>query len=591
MTDVKQLITEHLDIWLTAETEKKSGRGRSSGASSSIYGVQKLRELILELAVLGKLTTQDPNEDAHQEFVELYKDAIKLQKQQNFKTLDNKPTNIELGFEIPKNWHICVFDEIAAIARGGSPRPIKSFLTDENDPDGVNWIKIGDSERGTIYINSTSEKIKAAGVSSSRMVYPDDLILSNSMSFGYPYIMNIEGCIHDGWLVIRTPKDKINKLFLYYLLRSPYARKQFTKAAAGAVVQNLNADKVKELVLPLPPLKEQQRIVAKVDELMQLCDQLEQQQNLSTEAHEQLVDVLLNALTNSANADEFQQNWQRISANFDLLFTTDYSIEQLKQTVLQLAVMGKLVKQDPSDEPASELLKQIAEEKAKLVKEGKIKKSKPLPEITDDEKPFELPSGWAWTPLENISSLITKGSSPKWQGVNYVNEGILFITSENVGSYSLILDNLKYVEEKFNQIEPRSILEKNDFLMNIVGGSIGRTAIYDLDEVSNINQAVCLIRLFLEYLDKEFILHFFNSQICKYYMFDKQVDNARPNLSMGNIAKFIIPIPPMLEQKRIVGKVNQLFSIIDQLRVLQAKARQTQLHLADVLVANAVEGA
>jgi len=149
---------------------------------------------------------------------------------------------------------------------------------------------------------------------------------------------------------------------------------------------------------------------------------------------------------------------------------------------------------------------------------------------------------------------------------------------------------MKYVEEKFNEIEPRSILEENDFLMNIVGGSIGRTAIYDLEKVANINQAVCLIRLFLEYLDKLFLLHFFNSEICKNYMFDKQVDNARPNLSMGNISKFLIPIPPIKEQKLIIEKVNEIFSMIEQLQVLQSKLQKTKLHLADALVANAVEG-
>src|SRR5690606_31767428 len=108
-------------------------------------------------------------------------------------------------------------------------------------------------------------------------------------------------------------------------------------------------------------------------------------------------------------ADEFQGNWQRIVANFDMLFTTEYSIEQLKQTVLQLAVMGKLVKQDPSDEPASELLKKIADEKAKLIKEGKIKKSKSLPEITEDEKPFELPSGWSWIRFDDLSFNVRTG--------------------------------------------------------------------------------------------------------------------------------------------------------------------------------------
>lgn len=205
MTDVKELITEHLDIWLTAEAEKKSGRGRSSGSSNSIYGVQKLRKLILELAVIGRLTNQNRADNAKVEFLKLAQEAKKLQISENFKTLEQRPESISLEFKIPQNWHICLFDEIAAIARGGSPRPIKSFITDVNDINGVNWIKIGDSERGSIYITSTSEKIKASGVSSSRMVYPNDLILSNSMSFGYPYIMGIEGCIHDGWLVIRTP--------------------------------------------------------------------------------------------------------------------------------------------------------------------------------------------------------------------------------------------------------------------------------------------------------------------------------------------------------------------------------------------------
>jgi len=383
--------------------------------------------------------------------------------------------------------------------------------------------------------------------------------------------------------------ESSNSKYIKTYLGSQIYWKQLYANSMGTGQPNVNGNALKKLIFPLPPLEEQQRIVEKVDELMQLCDQLEQQQTLSSDAHAILVDTLLKALTESCDADEFQHNWQRIVANFDVLFTTEYSIEQLKQTVLQLAVMGKLVKQDPIDEPASELLKKIADEKTKLIKQGKIKKSKPLSEIAEDEKPFELPSGWAWVRLENISELITKGSSPKWQGVNYVEEGLLFITSENVGSYSLILENMKYVEEKFNEIEPRSILEENDFLMNIVGGSIGRTAIYDLEKVANINQAVCLIRLFLEYLDKLFLLHFFNSEICKNYMFDKQVDNARPNLSMGNISKFLIPIPPIKEQKLIIEKVDQLFSIIDQLQVLQSKLQKTKLHLADALVANAVE--
>ncbi|MBJ3124921.1 restriction endonuclease subunit S, partial [Salmonella enterica subsp. enterica serovar Agona] len=143
-----------------------------------------------------------------------------------------------------------------------------------------------------------------------------------------------------------------------------------------------------------------------------LCDQLEQHSLTSLDAHQQLVETLLNALADSQNADELAENWARISEHFDTLFTTEASIDALKQTILQLAVMGKLVPQDPNDEPASELLKRIAQEKAQLVKDGKIKKQKPLPPISDEEKPFELPEGWEWSLFEDvvdIQSGITKG--------------------------------------------------------------------------------------------------------------------------------------------------------------------------------------
>lgn len=202
-------------------------------------------------------------------------------------------------------------------------------------------------------------------------------------------------------------------------------------------------------------------------------------------------------------------------------------VQNLRQVILQEAVSGKLVPQYPTDEPASELLKEIKTEKEKLITEKKIKKEQPLPPISEQEIPFTLPKGWEWIRLGTIAGLITKGSSPRWQGVNYVkkNEGILFITSENVGSFKMDLTNEKYVEKKFNVIEPRSILKNGDFLMNIVGASIGRTAIFNLGrENVNINQAVCLIRLCGNFLNKDYLLYFFNSNFCISSMFDKQVE-------------------------------------------------------------------
>lgn len=180
----------------------------------------------------------------------------------------------------------------------------------------------------------------------------------------------------------------------------------------------MSASDLAKFVIPLPPLTEQHRIVAKVDELMTLCDQLEQQTEASIEAHQVLVTTLLDTLTNSADADELMQNWSRISEHFDTLFTTEESIDQLKQTILQLAVMGKLVPQNPDDEPAAELLKRIAEEKAQLVKEKKIKKQKALPPISEDEKPFKLPNGWEWERIGTFG-VVGTGATPSRSNPKY----------------------------------------------------------------------------------------------------------------------------------------------------------------------------
>jgi hypothetical protein len=169
------------------------------------------------------------------------------------------------------------------------------------------------------------------------------------------------------------------------------------RQGAGGAQPNISKVKIENTTVPLPPTAEQHRIVTKVYELMALCDQLEQQQTDSNDTHQTLVSVLLAALTSAADAKESAKTWQRITDHFDTLFTTEASIDKLKQTILQLAVMGKLVPQGHNDEPASALLEKIAKEKKRLFKEGKIKKQKPLPEIGEGEEPFELPKGWMWT--------------------------------------------------------------------------------------------------------------------------------------------------------------------------------------------------
>ena len=225
-----------------------------------------------------------------------------------------------------------------------------------------------------------------------------------------PYLLNIaivqknfdpEPIASTAFAVVH-PFTNVSSSYIYRYLRSPSFVSYVESVQTGIAYPAINDKQFFSGLFPLPPTTEQHRIVAKVDELMALCDQLEQQTEASLGAHQALVETLLAALTSAASQEQLSSAWQHIAAHFETLFTTEESIDQLKQTILQLAVMGKLVSQDPNDEPASELLKKIAVEKEKLLKEGKIKKEKPLPRVGDQEEPFRLPKGWEWCRLQEV---------------------------------------------------------------------------------------------------------------------------------------------------------------------------------------------
>ena len=221
--------------------------------------VNRAKSKILGLAMQGKLVPQDPADEPA---------ANMLRRiNPNAKIITDNPHS----WNIPANWILCRFGDIADISRGGSPRPIKSYIT--NDCNGVNWIKIGDTDGK--YINSTKEKIIPTGTKMSRAVKKGDILLTNSMSFGKPYILNIDGCIHDGWLVLSPKENSYNKDFLYYLLSSQLAYSQFAEQAGGAVVSNLNSDKVANTLFPLLSISEQKRIVAKIEQLYEIFDKIE----------------------------------------------------------------------------------------------------------------------------------------------------------------------------------------------------------------------------------------------------------------------------------------------------------------------------
>lgn len=210
-----------------------------------------------------------------------------------------------LRTDIPNDWNVVTLGDYAQIFRGGSPRPIQAFLTTSDQ--GINWIKIGDVGAGEKFIETTEEKIIPEGVSRSRMVYKGDLILSNSMSYGRPYIMNIEGCIHDGWLVIQKYDRLFNREYLYYALSSDLTMRQYVAMAAGSSVQNLNKEKVSKVVLPCPKISEQKKIAEVLSSIDVLIVDLQKLIRKKKDIRRGAMQMLV---TGKKRLDGFDGDWQ-----------------------------------------------------------------------------------------------------------------------------------------------------------------------------------------------------------------------------------------------------------------------------------------
>lgn len=401
-----------------------------------------------------------------------------------------------MPFEVPDSWEWCKLGTVNEIARGGSPRPIKDYLT--NDASGINWIKIGDTTKDGKYIDSVKERIRPEGVKKSRMVHKGDFLLTNSMSFGRPYILNVDGCIHDGWLVISPIGEAYMSDFLYYLLSSSFAFEQFTNVASGGVVTNLNSDKVADTKFPLPPLAEQKRIVVEIERWFALIDQIEQSQS-------------------------------------DLQDT----IRQTKSKILDFAIHGKLVPQDPNGEPAIELLKRIN------------------PNFTPCDN-GHYPVGWIDVILGDIFYHNTG------KALNSSNkEGVLrnYLTTSNVYWNQFDLSLVKQMPFRDNELE-KCTVQKGDLLV-CEGGDIGRSAIWNFDYNICIQNHIHRLR---PKGDLNVLFYYYVLRFLKEHNRIGGKGIGLLGLSSNELHKIGMPLPPRKEQDRIVLKIEELFSVFDNIQ-------------------------
>ncbi|MDF0377472.1 restriction endonuclease subunit S [Methylophilus sp. YYY-1] len=571
MTNIKNLLTEHMAIWTAADTEKKSGRGRASSNGNSVYGVKKLRELILELAVRGKLVSQDPNDEPASELLKRIQ-AEKAKLIAEGKLKKEKPLapigQDEKPFELPQSWEWARLSDLVNILNG------RAYKKEELLSEGTPVLRVGNlfTSESWYYSNLELEENKYCN--------RGDLLFAWSASFG-PFIWEGEKSIYHYhiWKLDFYAADLLYKRFLYTFLLEQ--TQKIKSSGHGVMMIHMTKEAMERLVVYLPPLAEQHRIVAKVDELMALCDQLEQQHSNAQEAHETLVSQLLATLTQSQNAEEFNANWQRIYAHFDVLFTTEASIDALKQTLLQLAVMGKLVPQDPNDEPASELLKRIQAEKVKLIAEGKLKKQKPLTPIGEDEKPFELPKGWEWVRLAS-TGITSTGGTPKTSDTHMFGGNIPFIGPGQISPAGELLEAEKYLTE--DGIAQSTLAESGDILMVCIGGSIGKTLL--VNERLTFNQQINCVKPVL--VNSSYLNCMMNSINFQQELLLNATGSATPIINRSKWDELLVALAPLEEQHRIVAKVNALMALCDQLKTRIQQANQQQQAIADALVVQAV---
>jgi type I restriction enzyme, S subunit len=542
-------------------------------------GVARLRELILTLAVQGKLVPQDPSDEPASELLKKIR-AKKDRLIAEGKIKRDKPlaeiADEEKPFDLPQGWEWVRIPEITYGLGQGEPTAAFSY------------IDVAAIENTKGLITQDVQVLEAADAPSrARKNVTQGTVIYSTVR---PYLKNIAIVEHHyvppaiastAFAVMQPHTGVLSKYLLHYLRSQPFTEFVNSKAV-GVAYPAINDANFFQGIVPLPPLAEQTRIVTRVKELMQLCDALEASGQLEAQQHAQLAGTLLSTLTQSETPEALADNWQRIATHFDVLLDRPEAVDALEQTILQLAVRGLLVPQDPTDEPASVLLQKIRTEKDHLIAQGKIKRDKPLPPITDEEKPFELPKGWKWAMVGNVAETNTGFA---FKSSEYKSEGTLVFRVTNIRpDGSVDLSDSKFIDPVLAETTYKSFqLQAGDVLLVMVGGSLGKIGLVDkkcLPAVLNQNMWKLVIN---KNIDREFFV------LCIRYINQYQLkvtNSTHGHLAQGQFLQKLLGLPPLAEQSRIVTRVNELRSLCADLRQQIQATQEVQGSLAIALTDN-----
>ncbi len=518
--------------------------------------LETLNKIILDLAIKGKLVPQNENDEPAGELLKrIQAEKERLIKEKIIKKEKPLPkiTEEEIPFDIPKNWEWVRLEKIIELLSGQDiptskcnslGKGIPYLLGASNIEENTNEIKI---ERWIEVPRIIAKKgellISCKGTVGKIIVCPlEEVNLSRQLMGIKLFIGNM---------------DYLKIFFKSYVEK--------LKNKSKGLIPGIAREDILKISFPLPPLEEQKRIVEKVEKLQEFIKNLKEIYSSDEKNRNNLKKSLLTEIKKSYDDTKLLNNLELVFNNFDKIVKTKEDIKDIRNLILSLAIKGKLVPQNENDEPAGELLKRIQAEKERLIKEKIIKKEKPLPKITEEEIPFDIPKNWEWVRFFNLCSVLTCGyaSTPK-----YEKKGKIFISARNVKPYKFLLDNYKFIsEELYKKLTINAKPEKGDILLTRVGAGIGEATIINVDLDFAIYVSLTLIKLIKNGAIAKYILLYINSQFFRNLMIENTFgkNTSQGNLNVKKLRELLIPLPPLKEQKRIVEKVENLMEICNLL--------------------------
>ena len=532
--------------------------------------VSRLRRFVLDLAVRGRLVKQNPGDEPAAKLLK----RIEVERAKAPSAKKRKPSRLDTGtfggdlFGLPTGWKWVPLARISDVTMGQSP-PGDTY---NKSSDGVPLINgpveftLGPFGR-TVVNQFTTAPTKFCEEG-------DLLICVRGSTTGRTNVAGFRACIGRGVAAIRSSfDDEFIRLFLWK------AREDIISMGRGIAFPSISKNQLENLAIPLPPLAEQHRIVAKVDELMALCDQLEETRNEREQTRDRLTKATSARLTTLDSKEETFRANARFAINvLPQLSARADQVQHLRQTILNLAVRGKLVEQDPADEPASELLQHIAEEKSRCGVQHRVEP------LAADEVPFRIPVGWLWSRVGELCTKTGSGSTPRGGKSAYQETGIPFLRSQNVYDDGLHLNGVARIGLEIHARMAGTTVRAGDLLLNITGGSMGRCCrVPDSFGEANVSQHVAIMRPAVSEMT-DFLHKLVLSPYFQGFIFDEQTGAGRGGLPKKKMDRIPVAVPPLAEQRRIVTKVDRLMALCDRLETNLGTAETGRLRLLESII-------